>query len=69
MLNEKIGFAQEIANVLREQLSEKHGLRLEWAIIALIAVEVVLEGYRHWVEEGRTERLLREWLEREMGKT
>lgn len=68
VLNEKIGFAQEIANVLREQLSEKHGLRLEWAIIALIAVEVVLEGYRHWVEEGRTERLLREWLEREMGK-
>ncbi|KAF2827204.1 DUF155-domain-containing protein, partial [Ophiobolus disseminans] len=66
VLNEKIGFAQEIANVLREQLSEKHGLRLEWAIIALIAVEVVLEGYRHWVEEGRTERLLREWLEREM---
>jgi uncharacterized Rmd1/YagE family protein len=37
---------------LREQLSEKHGLRLEWAIIALIAVEVVLEGYRHWVGEG-----------------
>jgi uncharacterized Rmd1/YagE family protein len=69
VLNEKIGFAQEIASVLREQLSEKHGLRLEWAIIALIAVEVVLEGYRHWVEEGRTERLLREWLEREMAVT
>lgn len=54
VLNEKIGFAQEIASVLREQLSEKHGLRLEWAIIALIAVEVVLEFYRHWTE--RTER-------------
>lgn len=67
VLNEKIGFAQEIASVLREQLSEKHGLRLEWAIIALIAVEVVLELYRHWVEEGETERLLRGWLEREMG--
>ncbi len=51
VLNEKIGFAQEIASALREQLSEKHGLRLEWAIIALIAVEVVLEFYRHWTEQ------------------
>lgn len=68
VLNEKIGFAQEIANVLRESLSEKHGLRLEWAIIALIAVEVVLEFYRHWTdaEERKdprsTESLLREYL-------
>jgi uncharacterized Rmd1/YagE family protein len=68
VLNDKIGFAQEIASVLREQLSEKHGLRLEWAIIALIAVEVVLEFYRHWDEKrGKddpesTEALLREWL-------
>jgi uncharacterized Rmd1/YagE family protein len=68
VLNEKIGFAQEIAAVLREQLSEKHGLRLEWAIIALIAVEVVLECWRHWEERrdrddpGSTEMLLREYL-------
>lgn len=68
VLNEKIGFAQEIASVLRESLSEKHGLRLEWAIIALIAVEVVLEFYRHWTdaEERKdprsTESLLREYL-------
>jgi uncharacterized Rmd1/YagE family protein len=68
VLNDKIGFAQEIAAVLREQLSEKHGLRLEWAIIALIAVEVVLECYRHWDErrerEGQdsTEALLRRYL-------
>ncbi|KAH8726645.1 hypothetical protein GQ44DRAFT_705295 [Phaeosphaeriaceae sp. PMI808] len=72
VLNEKIGFAQEIASVLREQLSEKHGLRLEWAIIALIAVEVVLEFYRHWTE-GRerddpesTEALVRAYVERMM---
>ncbi|ORY15896.1 hypothetical protein BCR34DRAFT_477200 [Clohesyomyces aquaticus] len=70
VLNEKIGFAQEIASVLRESLSEKHGLRLEWAIIALIAVEVVLEFYRHWkdVQERddprSTESLLRKYLEK-----
>lgn len=70
VLNEKIGFAQEIASVLRETLSEKHGLRLEWAIIALIAVEVVLELWRHWEsavergEEGSTESLLRRFLVR-----
>jgi uncharacterized Rmd1/YagE family protein len=68
VLNEKIGFAQEIASVLREQLSEKHGLRLEWAIIALIAVEVGMEGYRHWGEkreredEGSTEMLVRRYV-------
>ncbi|KAF2752253.1 DUF155-domain-containing protein [Sporormia fimetaria CBS 119925] len=68
VLNEKIGFAQEIASVLRETLSEKHGLRLEWAIIALIAVEVVLEFYRHWKEDEdrddpqSTESLLRSYL-------
>jgi uncharacterized Rmd1/YagE family protein len=70
VLNEKIGFAQEIASALRESLSEKHGLRLEWAIIALIAVEVVLEFYRHWTEaQGKddpnsTESLLRRYLMR-----
>lgn len=69
-LNEKIGFAQEIASVLRESLSEKHGLRLEWAIIALIAVEVVLEFYRHWQDSedrgdpASTEALLRQYLEK-----
>lgn len=68
VLNEKIGFAQEIASVLREQLSEKHGLRLEWAIIALIAVEVVLEMYRHWMErreredEGSTEMIVKKYV-------
>jgi uncharacterized Rmd1/YagE family protein len=74
VLNEKIGFAQEIASVLRESLSEKHGLRLEWAIIALIAVEVVLEFYRHWTdaEERKdprsTESLLREYLLKIVGE-
>ncbi|KAH2828439.1 hypothetical protein KXW08_004447 [Aspergillus fumigatus] len=39
LLNEKMDYAQEIASVLRERLSETHGLRLEWIIILLIAVE------------------------------
>ena len=52
VLNEKMDYAQEIASVLRQQLSEKHGVRLEWIIILLIAVEVVfaiereIEKYR-----------------------
>ena len=41
ILNEKMDYAQEIASVLRQQLSEKHGVRLEWIIILLIAVEVL----------------------------
>lgn len=40
ILNEKMDYAQEIASVLRQQLSEQHGVRLEWIIILLIAVEV-----------------------------
>ncbi|MCJ1304048.1 Required for meiotic nuclear division protein 1 [Hypocenomyce scalaris] len=55
VLNEKMDYAQEIASVLREQLSEKHGLHLEWIIIALIAVEVGFE-IRHVMKE-RDERL------------
>ena len=41
VLNEKMDYAQEIASVLRQHLSEVHGVRLEWIIIALIAVEVL----------------------------
>jgi uncharacterized Rmd1/YagE family protein len=50
VLNEKMDYAQEIASVLREILSEKHGLRLEWIIILLIAVEVGFEVMRIWKE-------------------
>lgn len=45
-LNEKMDYAQEIAGVLREVSSEKHGTRLEWIIILLITVEVMF-GLRH----------------------
>ncbi|KAJ5887965.1 hypothetical protein N7495_008006 [Penicillium taxi] len=50
LLNEKMDYAQEIASVLRERLSETHGLRLEWIIILLIAVEVGFELMRQWKE-------------------
>ena len=50
VLNEKMDYAAEIATVLRERLSEKHGLFLEWTIIVLIAVEVGFEVLRLWKE-------------------
>ena len=51
-LNEKMDYAQEIASLLREQLSEQHSLRLEWIIIALIAVEVCFAFRQEWKEWG-----------------
>ena len=67
-------YAQEIAAVLRETLSERHDLRLEWIIILLIAIEVVFEMGR-WVGEWRerrdpesTEALMRRWLEENVNK-
>ncbi|KAK2733058.1 hypothetical protein FQN57_002319 [Myotisia sp. PD_48] len=53
VLNEKMDYAQEIASVLRERLSETHGLRLEWTIILLIAVEVGFEVLRLWKERNQ----------------
>lgn len=50
-LNEKMNYAQEIADVLREALSERHGTRLEWIVITLIAVEImfnILHEYRYY---------------------
>lgn len=52
VLNQRMDYAQEIVTVLREQLSERHGLTLEWLIIGLIAIEVLFEIHRvmreHW---------------------
>ena len=39
-LNERMDYAQEIASVLRQHLSENHSARLEWIIITLIMIEV-----------------------------
>ena len=57
VLNEKMDYAQEIASVLRQHLSEVHGVRLEWIIIALIAVEVVFairNEVRDYIERNPT---------------
>jgi len=73
-LNEKMDYAQEIAAVLRETLSEKHGIMLEWLIIALISIEVVFGFHKMWKEyvesqDGEsTESLLRQYLQGELEK-
>ncbi|KAI9885903.1 MAG: hypothetical protein M1823_002276 [Watsoniomyces obsoletus] len=56
LLNSKMDYAQEIASVLRERLSEKHGLTLEWMIIALIAIEVGFEVMGLLREGGGTRK-------------
>lgn len=43
VVNEKLNHCSEMVELLRTHLSEKHSFRLEWGIIALIAVEVVFE--------------------------
>lgn len=57
-LNEKMDYAQEIASVLRQHLSEAHGVRLEWIIILLIAVEVFFafqREFKEWRNGGSAE--------------
>ncbi|TGZ76475.1 hypothetical protein EX30DRAFT_375463 [Ascodesmis nigricans] len=64
-LNEKLDYASGIVEVMREQLSERHSLGLEWMIIVLIAVEVGFEIIRIW--KARADGELREyerWKER-----
>ena len=55
-LNQKMDYAQEIASILRQTLSEKHSIHLEWIIIILIAVEVAF-GVRHIWKEKELEQL------------
>lgn len=65
-LNQRMDYATEIATVLRERLSEKHGWTLEWYIIVLIAVELVFEFSRFVKEaqERQQEDEMRELLRR-----
>jgi uncharacterized Rmd1/YagE family protein len=43
ILNKRLDYANELVEVLRQHLSEKHGLKLEWSIILLIFIEVIFE--------------------------
>ncbi|KAG0637515.1 hypothetical protein HOY80DRAFT_972467, partial [Tuber brumale] len=66
-LNAKLDYASGIVEVLRERLSERHSLLLEWMIIILITIEVGFEVRRLWGEGRRSEveaREYREWKER-----
>lgn len=56
-LNEKMTYAQEVVDVLRETSSEKHSTRLEWIIIVLIAVEVLFELRRVHMERQEAKAL------------
>lgn len=61
VLNGKLDYATEIAEVLRGQLSERHGVRLEWIIIALITVEVgfaVRQEVKEYRERKELERAM-----------
>ncbi|KAI9296752.1 DUF155-domain-containing protein, partial [Neoconidiobolus thromboides FSU 785] len=48
ILNKKLDYANELTDLLREQLSENHSNKLEWCIILLIAVEVGFELIRYY---------------------
>ncbi|KAK7732144.1 hypothetical protein SLS57_001124 [Botryosphaeria dothidea] len=73
-LNDKLTYAQEIAQVLSDRLEEKHGHFLEWIIIYLIAFEILLEInrlFKEWEEASdpeSTANLLRLYLEEELAK-
>lgn len=58
-LNERMDYAQEIASVLRQQLSENHSVRLEWIIIVLIMIEVgfnIRQEVKEYLREKRVEK-------------
>lgn len=46
VMNEKLQHCTELTDLMRNHLSEKHGLRLEWMIVILITIEVMFELVR-----------------------
>ncbi|XP_065054913.1 required for meiotic nuclear division protein 1 homolog isoform X1 [Rhopilema esculentum] len=48
--NEKLNLCSEMVEILRSHLDDRHSLRVEWAIVALIAIEVLFE-IGHWIEK------------------
>ncbi|EKG12098.1 hypothetical protein MPH_10809 [Macrophomina phaseolina MS6] len=73
-LNDKLTYAQEIAQVLSDRLEEKHGHFLEWIIIYLIAFEILLEInrlFKEWEDASdpeSTANLLKLYLKEELAK-
>jgi uncharacterized Rmd1/YagE family protein len=57
-LNKKLDYAKDIAELLKEYLTERHSLALEWCIIVLIAIEVVFGLPLFFKEYGQ---LLQQW--------
>ena len=47
-MNRKLDYASEISNLLKSNLTERHGFRLEWIIIVLIALEFALSLNQEW---------------------
>jgi glutathione synthase len=43
VMNEKLNHCIELVGILSSHLSDRHHVRLEWMIIALIMVEVAFE--------------------------
>ncbi|KAL2098885.1 hypothetical protein ACEWY4_005365 [Coilia grayii] len=43
VVNEKLQHCTELTDLMRNHLSEKHSLRLEWMIVILITIEVMFE--------------------------
>ncbi|KAI9346113.1 hypothetical protein BDR26DRAFT_916569 [Obelidium mucronatum] len=64
IFNKKLDYANELAEVLRNHLHEEHSLKLEWAIIVLISVEIGFEVVHYWEKMKQQEEEALE--EREM---
>lgn len=52
VLNRKLDYANQLLQIIYSHLSQKHSLKLEWLIIALIAVEVLFECV-HYTEKKK----------------
>jgi uncharacterized Rmd1/YagE family protein len=51
VFNKKLDYANEVAEVIRNHLHEQHSLKLEWAIIVLISVEIAFSTL-HFLQTG-----------------
>ncbi|KAJ3016195.1 UNVERIFIED_CONTAM: hypothetical protein HDU68_012372 [Siphonaria sp. JEL0065] len=61
IFNKKLDYANELAEVLRNHLHEEHSLKLEWAIIVLITIEILFEVVHYWEKlTAREEEALEE---------